>query len=277
VTNDSVDKNTPYLPERYKQHIRAKKQRRFLKKIFIACVGITILALVGLLLLGTLPVILQNTTQNQTAVKVQSPQPSDNTSALSSSIGRPANPVLDLVKARSIADRYISDHNSDQLQLNTTESRYELPGTTHNQSTGQYVFYYERMFQDIPCDNEGFVVSVDSVTGEVTDYQRLWVTPEYAFSVLAVPLITKREATFAIIQKANDTYPDSVGSVRITTAETMWMTRHQPGTIPRPGSIPLGWKIQFDDDVIRTNQSSRPAVGWIDTQTGALLDFSYRH
>jgi len=68
-----------------------------------------------------------------------------------------------------------------------------------------------------------------------------------------------------------------VSGLRIVSAEIKWKDQHPYGVTPRPGSIPLAWKVVFDDDIIRTNSSAKPAVAWVDAQTSSILDFEYQH
>ncbi|MFA6226446.1 MAG: hypothetical protein WC620_09830 [Methanoregula sp.] len=130
---------------------------------------------------------------------------------------------------------------------------------------------------DIPCEEDGFIAGVDSVTGEITAYERHWSASDNAFSVTSEPLVLKREATFAGLQRAKETYPESVNGLRIDATEIKWMDRHSAGVTLRPGSIPLAWKVTFDDDIIRANRSAQPATAWVDAQTGSILDFEYQH
>jgi hypothetical protein len=78
-------------------------------------------------------------------------------------------------------------------------------------------------------------------------------------------------------QKAQEIFPESVSNLRIISAEIRWKDMHQPGSMPRPGSISISWKVQFDDDIIRAQQWPVPATGWIDARTGKILDFYYQH
>jgi hypothetical protein len=191
--------------------------------------------------------------------------------------GRPATPAVDTDRARAIADRYIIDKNSGQLPLNMSSVRYQPFSPHSGPVAGQYVFFYERTFQDFLTDMDGFEVIVDAVTGDVTGYTQQWTTPEYAFSASAEPDIIRREATFAVMQKAKEQYPANVAGLRIISAELRWKNRVPYGTIPRPGTIPLAWKVVFDDVVIRANASGGPGIAWVDMQTGNVISFEYRH
>ena len=192
-------------------------------------------------------------------------------------LGRQANPALDISAAQKIADRYIIDRNGFPLPLNMSNARYDPLGFPDEAIAGQYVFVYNRIMQDIPCDYEGFTISVDSVTGEVTEYSRRWASPDNAFSLAIEPLVTHYEATYAVLDRAKQTYPTSSNGRRIVSAEIRWRDQRPPAVFPRPGSISIAWKVQFDDAVIREKQWPVPGVGWVDIQSGKILDFYYQH
>ena len=191
--------------------------------------------------------------------------------------GRQTDPILDVNAAQKIADRYISDKNRASLALNLSEARYIPLQFPQKTVAGNYVFIYNRLVQDIPCDTEGFTISVDSLTGEISRYDRRWNIPDSAFSLATDPLITRTAATFAVLKKAQETYPTAVDGLAIISAEIRWKDYPPQGSTPRPGSIPLAWKILFSDEVIRAKPLSSPAVAWVDVQTGKILDFYYEH
>jgi hypothetical protein len=191
--------------------------------------------------------------------------------------GRPLSTALDMSTAQVIADRYIVSQNGGPVQVNMSNGRYDLLGLPTNPVAGQYTFVYNRIVQDIPCDEEGFTIEVDAVTGEVTGYNRRWYSPEGAFTVAAEPLVLRYEATFAVMQRAAETYPVTAGSVRIVSSEIRWRDHYLPGTIPRPGSIMPAWKVLFTDDTIQAEQNPIPGVGWVDIRTGTILEFHYQH
>ena len=191
--------------------------------------------------------------------------------------GRPAAASVSATRARSLAEHYIADHNGGQLPLNMTAVQYSPIAGGSGTVAGQYTFRFERLYLDYPTDADGFLVTVDAVTGDVTGYSGQWTTPDYAFSAAYEPDVVKREATFAVMQRAKAEYPDAVSGLRIISAELRWKNRVPYGTVPRPGTIPLGWKVVFDDDVIRANTSATAGVAWIDVQSGAFMSFDYQH
>ena len=192
------------------------------------------------------------------------------------SLGRPAEPVLDMPAAQKIAARYLTDHNGP-VAVNMTTGQYFPLGIPSDPVAGQYVFTFNRIVKDIPCNVDGFIVGVDSVTGEITAYNRHWSAPDNAFSVASDPLVLKREATFAVLQRAKEMFPESVNGLHVISTEIRWKDQSSSGVTPRPGSIPLAWKVTFDDDIIRANSSAKPAIAWVDAQTGSIMDFQYKH
>ena len=194
-----------------------------------------------------------------------------------SRLGRQADPVIDTSTAQKIADRYIIDRNGAPLPVNISESRYDPMGLPNESVAGQYVFVYYRIVQDIPCDYDGFTISVDSVTGNVTEYNRRWNSPDNAFSVAIDPLVKRYQAVLLVQQRAQEIFPASASSLKIISTGIRWKDLHPPGSIPRPGSISVAWKVQFDDESIRAKQWPVPATGWVDARTGEILDFYYQH
>jgi uncharacterized membrane protein YkoI len=191
--------------------------------------------------------------------------------------GRPGSPSVNPAKAEAIANQYIIDQNNGQLPLNLSVSRYDAIDTPSGPVAGRHTLIYERMYQDFLTDTDGFVVVVDAVTGDVTGYTQSWTTPDHAFAGYPEVDVVKREATFAVMQKAKEMYPDSINSLQVVSASVRWKNDLPYGSVPRPGTIPLGWKVVFDDDVIRNNASAQKGVAWVDVQSGEFIAFDYRH
>jgi hypothetical protein len=190
---------------------------------------------------------------------------------------RAVNPKIGMDAARVIADQYILDQNGGPQPVNMSEARYDALGSPGEPVAGIFTFEYNRIIQDIPCDNDGFTVSVDALTGEISGYSRRWSDPESAFAVVEEPLALEHEATFKILQRAMETYPGSINGLHIVSVEIRWKDQHPTGTVPRPGSIRATWKVLFTDDILSAKQPPVTAVGWVDTQTGDILEFSYQH
>jgi len=190
--------------------------------------------------------------------------------------GRPAESSISRSDAQAISDKTITSWNG-VLPISLVSGHYGFQENTETPVGGRYVFDYSRIVQDMPCDSDGFTLAIDSVSGDILDYERRWNDPDNAFSVASDPLVTKREATFAILRKAKEIAPESINSIQILSTRLLWKDRHAPGITPRPGSIPLAWKVEFNDDVIRAGQPGALATGWVDAQTGAVLEMDYRY
>jgi len=191
--------------------------------------------------------------------------------------GRPVETAISMDKAQNIASHYISEHNGGALPLNQTSARYEGWGTPSVPAAGRYVFTWERLFLGHPVDTDGIMTAVDAVTGEMIGYDKQWSTQDFAFSQNMDQTVAQRDATFAVMQAAKTVYPDSVENVRILSSEMRWNNGHAPGTSQRPGTVPLAWKVVFDDATIRASPSLVPGVAWVDIQTGNVTAIEYRH
>ena len=190
---------------------------------------------------------------------------------------RPQNPVLTMGNARQIADSTINNRNNGILSINMSDGRYVPLATPAGNVAGSYRFVYNRIIQDYPCDVDGFIVSVDAVTGAVTEWVQRWQSPDNAFMIVDTPTVPKYDATYAVQAKAKTLYPSSITTLHIISADRRWKDSHDPATTPRPSSIPLAWKVVFDDDIIRAKANPVPAVGWVDTRTGEIIEFTYQH
>jgi hypothetical protein len=189
---------------------------------------------------------------------------------------RPQNPVLTIANARQIAESTINNRNTGILSINMSDGRYVPLATPNGNVAGSYRFIYNRIIQDYPCDADGFIVSVDAVSGVITEYVQHWQTPDNAFMIIEDPVLPKYDATYTVQANAKNIYPSSIPGLRIISADRRWKDRHDPAITPRPSTIPLAWKVVFDDDAIRT-KGSPPGVGWVDTHTGELLEITYQH
>jgi hypothetical protein len=190
---------------------------------------------------------------------------------------RPQNPVLTQGNARQIADSTINSRNNGILSINMSAARYVPLATPGGNVAGSYRFIYNRIIQDHPCDADGFIVSVDAVTGAITEWVQRWQTPDNAFMLAEEAVEPRYDATYTVQAKAKSIYPSSISTLHILSADVRWKDRHDPATIPRPSTIPLAWKIVFDDETIRANPKLSPGVGWVDAQTGELLEITYQH
>ncbi|MDD1689751.1 MAG: hypothetical protein LUQ66_03735 [Methanoregula sp.] len=192
-------------------------------------------------------------------------------------MGRPENPSITIDAAQQVADREIEERNG-VIPVVLSDSRLDPLGMPGEKIAGRYVFVYNRVIRNVPCDSDGFTIVVDSVAGNVIEYRKSWSLPENAVAASSNPAITKDAAIKTVEQEAATIYPASTASLKIVSAELRWKDFHNPDkVVPAPGSIPLAWKVQFDDEFIRAQQWPNPATGWVDAQNGTLMDMYYRH
>lgn len=192
--------------------------------------------------------------------------------------GRSQNPVLTPGDARQIAESTINRQYNGILSINMSSASYvPLATTGGGAAAGSYRFVYNRIVDDYPCDADGFIVSVDAISGAITEYVQRWQTPDTAFNMAEEAIVPRHEALYIVQARAAAIYPSSASGFSLLSADIRWKDRHDPATIPRLSSIPLAWKIVFDDAAIRAKAGSVPAVAWVDAQTGELLEISYQH
>ena len=190
---------------------------------------------------------------------------------------RPANPSISLDAAKTIAEREIRNRNG-VLPVVMSDARLDPLGMPGEKIAGKYVVIYKRMIRNVPCDSDSLVIFVDSVTGKVTRYSKQWILPENAVASLSLPALSREAAVGLVEREARKRYPASAGSLIIISADLRWMDYHNPDQIiSSPDSIPLAWKVQFDDAAIRSQQWPNPGNGWVDAQNGTLLGMYYQH
>jgi hypothetical protein len=188
---------------------------------------------------------------------------------------RQAAPLIDLATAQKIAGNYIAVEDG-AVDLNLSSATYLPLGSSSQPIAGQYTFVYSRVVQNILCDKEGFTIAVDSVTGDVIQYERRNSIPDDAFVLASEPRVPRYEAIITVTKNAENIYPASGSGLRIVAADLRWKDDTAPGTIPEPATVPFAWKVQFDDAFLRANQSPF-ATGWVDPQSGMIIEMNYHH
>ena len=137
-----------------------------------------------------------------------------------------------------------------------SDGRYMPLVTPGGDVAGSYRFVYDRLIQDYPCDADGFVVSVDAVNGEITEYRQHWQTPDNAFMIAEVAVVPRYDATSTIQAKAKAIYPSSVTSLRIISADIRWKDQHDPQ--PSRGRDPFRWHGRLSSTTISSGQRRMP-------------------
>ena len=92
--------------------------------------------------------------------------------------GRPATPLVSIDAAEKTARAEVQNRTGNSI-LDLLQSRYDSLGMPDANIAGQYVFLYNN---DRPgrktCENDGFTIVVDSVSGKVQEYRRTWTQPQ---------------------------------------------------------------------------------------------------
>jgi|GEM_PF-2351075 len=91
-------------------------------------------------------------------------------------IGRPEKPAITIETGQYIAKKEITSRNGE-ISLNKTEARYDPLGFPDRGIAGVYVYVYDRLVKNNPCDCDGFTVDVDSISGSVVEYRETWIKP----------------------------------------------------------------------------------------------------
>lgn len=289
--NDDFDE--PYLPERYRQKIRDKQRGRARKKILIGIITGVIVVLAIALLSGyvsngtsgySLPPTPETTVSPQdTSVELPPPATSPpsgmvvNTSGLTIPAASGQNtPLITQEKAQEQAIRAISERNGGALPLlNLTSVRYGDEGSPMQSPRGVYMFFFERLFQGYPVDTDGIQVVVDGRSGDITSYEPRWTTPDFAFSQADKPAITQQDVTLAVMDAVKSRFPNAAENFRILSSGLRWNNQQTSDAGQRPGSVPLAWKVTFDDDTFPATTSHAEGIAWVDIQTGNITSLDY--
>jgi hypothetical protein len=180
-----------------------------------------------------------------------------------------SSPVTTMESARTIAEKEIRERNGEiPLRLLYEEVNRD----------GNYLFSYHRILRGIPCSKDSVYAIIDSGTGTVIRYSKIWYVPENAVTAQTVPAVSREEATALVEEKSTACYPGSAAGFRIISAELEWKDLYNADEFtPLPGAIPLTWHVRFDDEKIRAQKFPVPGEGWVDAQNGTLLSLYYVH
>ncbi|NMB78721.1 MAG: PepSY domain-containing protein [Methanomicrobiales archaeon] len=187
------------------------------------------------------------------------------------------SPPVSADAALKAAAAEIQKRNSSlPLQL-TAQQSTPLLGYGWPKGSRNYLFRYSRIIHGIPCERDGVSVEVDSA-GTILRYEKTWDLPEDAIATSPAPVFAGYDAEERVIAMAKERYPEMGGSMRILSRDLRWKDSGIPvHAVIAPGSIPLAWKVVFDDEVLRAKSNPGTGTGWVDAQDGTLMDLVYRH
>ena len=168
VSTRQDDPDAPYLPERYRQQVQAKKQRRIFKKLVTAGIVIVIFVVVYLLLINVIPILSPPNPLTSPVTPV--PTPGEQSPAPVVNVTVSVTPAY--VKGTGISALYSPDVLSLDKAMSLLSEEY--PAETYTlisaNLTDRYsgLLVYEFTIQPVDHSSTGipFTVFNNAVTGE---------------------------------------------------------------------------------------------------------------
>lgn len=170
------------------------------------------------------------------------------------------NTGISMEKAGEIAGNRLKGEEIEGT-LSGPEISYEPPHAASE--IGRYQVAYERMIDGIPSF-DGVRIFIDPEDGTVLKYYINWDLPA-TIETDPTPTLSATEAA-EILTTAMEERRGSEG-LEILSTELRWYD--QEGE-----RISLAWKIEFEDDYVRSYEAG-PASAWIDAHTGEELLLCY--
>lgn len=170
------------------------------------------------------------------------------------------NTGISTEEAGKIAGNHLRGEGVEET-LTAPEVSYEPPHAAGE--IGRYRVAYTRVIDGIPS-LDGVLFFIDPEAGTVLGYHIKWDLPE-TIETDPTPTLSAAEAG-EILTTAME---EKRGSERmeILSTELWWYDREGE-------QISLAWKVEFEDDSIRSYETD-PASAWIDAHTGEELLLNY--
>lgn len=171
------------------------------------------------------------------------------------------NTGISMDEAEEIAGNHLKGEEIEEA-LTAPKVSYEPPHFAGD--IGRYRVAYTRMIDGIPS-LDGVTISIDPRNGTVLKYHIYWDLPE-TIEIDPTPTLSAAEAS-EILTTAMEERRGSEG-LEILSTELWWYDRGEGE------QISLAWKVEFEDDYIRSYETD-PASAWIDAHTGEELLLNY--
>ncbi|HJH26988.1 MAG TPA: hypothetical protein C5S37_09530 [Methanophagales archaeon] len=170
------------------------------------------------------------------------------------------------------AKRIASDY------LKSTGGELNFSGVIYNPApeeelAAKYDVHYSRMIKGVSCLSDRVTICVNSETGEIVSYYKVWTIPEEKIGISSVPTVSKKDAETIL---KNYMSRELSTEINVLSTKLIWMDMNYP--VPPNGSndIRLAWWIEFDDSYIRSFEDLPcPAAAWIDAHSGEVLRLVY--
>lgn len=190
---------------------------------------------------------------------------------------RATDPAITLDEAERIAEAYLRDRNesSDVVKTFAVLSTADTPLGERN---GPYHFVYRRSIDDVLCLYDKITLEIDSIDGRVVSYYKIWRVSDNDTMADPDPSITEDAAQERVLAYLNDTYGTDPGDIATRATELRWYDlAAQHRRSQESITLPLAWRIEFDDEWYRSQEPPRTAEVWIDAHSGEVLSAAYNH
>ncbi len=171
-------------------------------------------------------------------------------------------------EAKKIADSYLREVLGDASDLT-------LSGVFYNPSEEEgyapkYDVHYSRMIKGVPCLSDGVTISVNTRSGDVVAYYKVWAIPEKDCTD-PNPVVSKEDAIRFLTDYMKREYSTEVN---VLSAKLVWMDVNYPHPMNGKSDVRLAWWIEFEDPVVKSSNMP-PAAAWVDAHSGEVLKVVY--
>lgn len=137
---------------------------------------------------------------------------------------------------------------------------------------------YRRSIDDVLCLYDKITLEIDSIDGRVVSYYKIWRVSDNDTMADPDPSITEDAAQERVLAYLNDTYGTDPGDIATRATELRWYDlAAQHRRSQESITLPLAWRIEFDDEWYRSQDPPRTAEVWIDAHSGEVLSAAYNH
>ncbi len=189
---------------------------------------------------------------------------------------RSADPVITIDAAEEIADTYLRERNESPNLVKTTAvlSTVETPLGMRN---GPYHFVYRRLIDGVLCLYDGILLDVDSIDGRVVSYYRTWKVSENDILADPDPSLSEDAVQERVLTYLHETHGTGPGDIAVRSIELRWYDlAARKRQSKEPVTVPLAWRIAFDDEWYRSQDPPRTAALWMDAHSGDILHLDYK-
>ncbi len=171
-------------------------------------------------------------------------------------------------EAKKIADTFLMSKKNNLSSLVFSSITYNP--SEEKEYAAKYDVHYPRLIKGIPCLSDGITISINTQTGEVVSYYKVWAIPEKD-CISPTPSLSKENAENLLrnyMEKKHST------KINILSTKLVWIDVNYPHPMDKESDVRLAWWIKFDDSHVKSNNLP-PAAAWIDSHSGEVLKVVY--